>query len=171
VPRRSPGRVGACQRVGASATVLDMSYGYVPVSERPEWRIAHGLHPRHGESPLRYPHQLTPEEVEQAFASARQGCSVRALAKAFRLTRAAAHGLCQWARVLPLEADLPPHPECPPAFEDEPEAVASTPAPALGEVEAPTSKPTATSQASPATAQSPAPAPAPEAKRGWRRYL
>jgi hypothetical protein len=60
------------------------------------------------------PHQLSPEEAEQAFASARAGCSVRALAKAFRLTRSAAAGLCQWARVLPLEADAAPHPDCPP---------------------------------------------------------
>jgi len=111
---------------------------HTPISETPAWRVAHGLHPREGESPLRLPADLTPDEVEQAFASARAGCSVRALAKAFRVTRAAAHGLCQWARVLPLEADMAPHPECPPAFEREPESAAEVHAGTAAAVEAPT---------------------------------
>jgi len=87
------------------------------VRDTADWRIRHGLHPREyyeagGTSPLRRPVDLTPEEAEQAFASARAGASVRQLTKTFRLTRSSAHGLAQWARVLPLEADLPPHPEC-----------------------------------------------------------
>ena len=97
---------------------------HTPISETPAWRVAHGLHPREGESPLRLPADLTPDEVEQAFASARAGCSVRALAKAFR--------------VLPLEADMAPHPECPPAFEREPESAAEVHAGTAAAVEAPT---------------------------------